>query len=192
VSRVIFSSDSRSPANHCLRVGIGGHVLHGGQGYSSHNHGLLLDSLIEADIVLASGEVITTSEAQSPDLFWALRGAGMSFGIVTKLKFTTFEAPSEIVLFYYPYYWNQTQARAGWDAWQAYCGGFTTPQIPAELNIRWVISMEYGLLIFLLGMCALNTLVPLKQTLPIPGLCLLHFELIRSQKEHITDVKRTS
>jgi hypothetical protein len=75
----------------------------------------------------------------------------MSFGIVTSLKFSTFEAPPENVLFYYPYYWNQTQARAGWDAWQQYCGGFTTPQIPAELNIRWVIEMIDGLLIFLLG-----------------------------------------
>lgn len=174
---MIISLNKSSSANYCIRVGIGGHVLHGGQGYSSHNHGLLLDSLVEADIVLASGDIITTSESQSPDLFWALRGAGMSFGIVTKLKFTTFEAPPEMVLFYYPYYWNQTQARAGWDAWQAYCGGFTTPQIPAELNIRWVISMEYGLLIFLLGMCASDIVVSLIQALLIQGVLLMTLAL---------------
>lgn len=155
----------RTLTNHYARVGVGGHVLHGGQGYSSHTYGLFLDFLVEADIVLATGDLVTTSETQNPDLFWALRGAGMSFGIVTSLKFNTFEAPPENVLFYYPYYWNQTQARAGWDAWQNYCGGFTNPQIPPEMNLRWFIAILDGVPIFLLGRhyvslfrCPCNTL----------------------------------
>lgn len=102
-------------------------------------------------MVLANGEVVAASEAHNTELFWALRGAGMSFGIVTSLKFKTFKAPPENVLFYYPYYWDKTQAKAGYDAWQQYCAGFTTPQIPPELNIRFVISMRDGLLTFLLG-----------------------------------------
>jgi hypothetical protein len=125
-------------------VGIGGHVLHGGQGYGSHTYGLLLDFLIEAELVIADGSVITASETENSDVFWALRGAGMSFGIVTSLKFRTIPAPPENVLFYYPYSWNQTQARAGWDAWQAYCGGYTSPQIPVEMNVRWVIVKDSG------------------------------------------------
>lgn len=75
----------------------------------------------------------------------------MSFGIVTHFKFRTMPAPTQNVLFYYPYVWNKAQARAGWDAWQAYAGGYTTPQIPAEMNIRWVIVKDSGSnLLFLL------------------------------------------
>ena len=100
--------------------------------------------------MLASGHLVTASEVEHSDLFWALRGAGMSFGIVTSLKFRTFAAPPETVLFYYPYSWNETQARVAWEVWQEYCGGFTTPQIPAELNIRWIIGADAGIIIFLL------------------------------------------
>jgi FAD/FMN-containing dehydrogenase len=94
--------------------------------------------------VIANGSVITASETENPDVFWALRGAGMSFGVVTNLKFRTIPAPPENVLFYYPFSWNQTQARAGWDAWQTYCEGSTSPQIPVEMNIRWVIVKDSG------------------------------------------------
>lgn len=62
----------------------------------------------------------------------------MSFGIVTSMKFRTMNAPPENVLFYYPFNWNRTEARAGWDAWQAYASGETNPVIPAEMNVRWL------------------------------------------------------
>jgi len=134
-----------------ISVGIGGHVLHGGQGYGSHTYGLLLDFLVSAEVVTADGHVVTASESNNPDLFWALRGAGMSFGIVTSFQFRTIAAPAETILFYYPYSWNATQAKAGWDAWQGYCGGYTTPIIPSEMNIRWVIVNDVeGRLLFLL------------------------------------------
>ncbi|KAK0104303.1 hypothetical protein ONS96_005392 [Cadophora gregata f. sp. sojae] len=135
----------------CPGVGVGGHVLHGGQGYSTHTHGLFLDFLLSADIVLADGSLVTASSTQNSELFWALRGAGMSFGIVTSFKFRTIAAPPENILFYYPYLWNQDQARAGWEAWQQYCGGFTNPIIPREMNIRWVVvNYASGYMIFLL------------------------------------------
>ncbi|KAF8853592.1 FAD-binding domain-containing protein [Acephala macrosclerotiorum] len=152
VALSLFEQGERAMAHGiCPGVGIGGHVLHGGQGYGSHTYGLLLDFLIEAEIVLANGSVVTTSETENSDLFWALRGAGMSFGIVTSLKFRTIPAPPQNVLFYYPYSWNQSQARAGWDAWQSYCGGETGPVIPLEMNVRWVIVNDTdGRLLFLL------------------------------------------
>jgi len=131
------------------RVGIGGHVLHGGQGYSSHTHGLTLDFLTEAEVVLADSSVVTASTTENSDLFWALRGAGMSYGIVTSLKFRTIAAPPENVLFYYPYIWNRTQAFAGWDAFQRYSAGLTSPQIPAEMNIRMTIGNATGTADFL-------------------------------------------
>jgi hypothetical protein len=127
-----------------ISVGVGGHVLHGGQGYSSHTYGLALDFIEEAEIVLADSSVVTASTTENSDLFWALRGAGMSFGIVTSFKFSTFAAPDENVLFYYPYVWNRTQAFPGWDAFQSYCAGYSSPQIPTELNLRVVIVKYSG------------------------------------------------
>lgn len=68
----------------------------------------------------------------------------MSFGIVTSMKFRTIPAPSENVLFYYPYMWNSSQAKDGWDAWQEYCAGETVPIIPAEMNVRWLVVNNGG------------------------------------------------
>ncbi|KAL5327899.1 hypothetical protein ACEPPN_005605 [Leptodophora sp. 'Broadleaf-Isolate-01'] len=130
---------------------LGGHVLHGGQGYSTHTHGLLLDRLISATLILPNSTLTTVSRTQHSSLFWALRGAGMSFGIVTSLQFLTLPAPPQNILFYYPYLWTEAQARLGWDVWQSYCGGFTTPIIPREMNIRWVVaSYGGGFAVFLL------------------------------------------
>lgn len=123
----------------CPGVGLGGHILHGGQGYSSHSHGLALDFMVEATVVLANSSIAKASLTHNTDLFWALRGAGMSYGVVTEFKLSTFAAPPENILFYYPYLWNKTEARAGWDGFQKYCGGFTCPVIPTAMNIRVVI-----------------------------------------------------
>lgn len=80
-------------------VGIGGLSLHGGYGYSSRLHGLTLDNMVEAEVVLADGSLVTASDTENEDLFWALRGAGSSFGIVTSFKFKTFAAPTDNVIF---------------------------------------------------------------------------------------------
>jgi FAD/FMN-containing dehydrogenase len=68
-------------------VGVGGLATAGGVGYLVREHGLTIDHLVSAEIVLADGSVVTASGSENPDLFWAIRGAGANFGIVTSFEF---------------------------------------------------------------------------------------------------------
>lgn len=68
-------------------VGIGGITTGGGVGYLSRKYGLTVDSVLAAEIVTADGKLETVDAANNPDLFWAVRGGGGNFGVVTRFKF---------------------------------------------------------------------------------------------------------
>ncbi len=67
-------------------VGLGGIVTGGGVGYLGRKHGLTIDDLIAAEIVTADGRLRVVDAEHEPDLFWAIRGAGANFGVVTRFK----------------------------------------------------------------------------------------------------------
>ena len=84
-----------TPFGDTLSVGLGGLTLGGGIGWLSRKHGMTIDNLLEADIVTADGRLVTVSEESDPDLFWAIRGGGGNFGIVTRFRYRLH--PVEIV-----------------------------------------------------------------------------------------------
>jgi FAD/FMN-containing dehydrogenase len=85
--RIIGFGDSAS-------VGIGGITLGGGIGYFARKHGATIDSLLAAEIVTAAGDIVIADATSHPELFWALRGGGGNFGVVTRMKYKVHALPS--------------------------------------------------------------------------------------------------
>ncbi len=112
---LVVQHDLAVPVGTCPTVGVGGLVLGGGFGHLMRRYGTTADSLRGATVVLADGSVVRCSEAVRADLFWALRGGGAGYGIVTELRFAA-RRPGDPIAFALSFPW--TQAGAALDAWQ--------------------------------------------------------------------------
>lgn len=95
------------PSGILSTTGISGLTLGGGVGHLSRAYGLSVDSLLEVDIVLATGKLVKASEDENADLFWAIRGGGGNFGVVTSFLFKMHDAGT---VYGGPMLWNIADA----------------------------------------------------------------------------------
>jgi FAD/FMN-containing dehydrogenase len=122
-------------------TGIAGLTLGGGFGWLVRKYGLTIDNLISADLVTADGKQVTVSEAENADLFWAIRGGGGNFGIVTRFEFQLHPVGPEILagLIVFPFH-QAKQVLARYREFVA--------SAPEELNV-WVVLRKAPPLPFL-------------------------------------------
>ncbi|KJA23452.1 Glucooligosaccharide oxidase [Hypholoma sublateritium FD-334 SS-4] len=125
------------PHGTCPYVGFGGHAVFGGFGFTSRLWGLTVDATLAVDVVLANGTITTASEAQNPDLFFAMRGSGSSFGIATAFTVRTFPAPPTATIF--SYNWQFT-AQGAADALAVYQNFVLSAPLPPSFGAEIVIT----------------------------------------------------
>jgi FAD/FMN-containing dehydrogenase len=134
IDEALAAHDRAIVAGACPSVGVGGLTLGGGLGILGRSYGLTCDRLLEADVVLANGCVITCNEQRDADLFWALRGGGAGrFGVVTSFTFRTIRPPR---LTCFRLGWPAAHAAALIEDWQAFA-----PSAPDELAVSVLLNV---------------------------------------------------
>jgi FAD/FMN-containing dehydrogenase len=126
VDRATNEHGLATPSGIIATTGVGGLTLGGGLGHLTRKHGLTIDNLLEAEMVLASGERVRASADEHPDLFWAIRGGGGNFGVVTSFLFRLHELDTIVGG---PTFWAVEDASEVLSAYREFL-----PGAPRELN----------------------------------------------------------
>lgn len=126
---VISSGDTKS-------VGVGGLTLGGGFGWMLRKFGLTIDSLEAAEVVLANGEVVRASQQENSDLFWALKGGGGNFGVVSSFEFRAHKIDGFFAGSFIFDRASATEVLAGWRDYMR--------RAPLELTTSLVASPKFG------------------------------------------------
>jgi FAD/FMN-containing dehydrogenase len=143
-----------TPSGIISTTGVGGLTLGGGLGHLTRKFGLAIDNLLEAEVVLANGERVRASADEHPDLFWALRGGGGNFGVVTSFLFRlhevgtvvagptlwSIEQSAEVLSVYRDFLPNAPRELNGFFAYLSVPPG---PPFPEELHLRKVCGVVW-------------------------------------------------
>ncbi|HEX6121646.1 MAG TPA: FAD-binding oxidoreductase [Ktedonobacterales bacterium] len=143
-----------TPSGFISSTGVGGLTLGGGIGYLTRAHGLTIDNLLSVDMVLADGRFVTASESEHPDLFWAVRGGGGNFGVVTSFVYRLHEIST---VYGGPIFWPLDQAQellAFWrdfilsaphdiNGWFAFVTVPPVPAFPAQYHLQKMCAITW-------------------------------------------------
>jgi len=154
VDRATGEHGLATPSGIISTTGVGGLTLGGGLGYLTRRFGLTIDNLLEAELVLASGEQVRASAQEHPDLFWAIRGGGGNFGVVSSFLFRTHEVGTIVGG---PSFWPVEDAAEVMSAYREFLPGaprelsgffaFHTvppaPPFPEEIHLRQVCGIVW-------------------------------------------------
>jgi len=119
-------------------TGVAGLTLGGGSGYLTRRHGLTIDNLLEADVVLADGSFVTARAKENADLFWALRGGGGNFGVVTSFLF---RAHAVMMVYGGPIFWDAKYAKQIMGAYRDFLAN-APEELGAVVGLKTVPSMD--------------------------------------------------
>jgi FAD/FMN-containing dehydrogenase len=169
-----------TPSGIISTTGVGGLTLGGGLGHLTRAYGLAIDNLLSAEVVLADGRQVRASAEEHPDLFWALRGGGGNFGVVTTFTFRLNDVSKFVAG---PTFWSLEQGEQVLKAYREFLpqapralNGFFAyltvpagPPFPVELHSRRVCGVVWAYIGDESG--AAGAMAPLLDSLPAP---LLH------------------
>jgi FAD/FMN-containing dehydrogenase len=138
-----------TPTGVVSTTGIAGLTLGGGTGNLTRTYGLAIDNLLEVDVVLADGSFVTANEKTNSDLFWALRGGGGNFGVVTSFQYKLHPVS---MVYGGPIWWELKEAGKIWRSWlnfirdapgniNGYFGLHTVPPAPPFPEAHWLKKM---------------------------------------------------
>ncbi|HEY8316253.1 MAG TPA: FAD-binding protein, partial [Gaiellaceae bacterium] len=154
LDRVTHEYGFAVPGGIISTTGVGGLTLGGGVGHLSRGAGLTIDNLVAATVVLADGSIVQTDVEREPDLFWAIRGGGGNFGVVTSFSFrgypvSTVQAgpvlydigdAAELLSWYRDFMPKQPDELGGFFAFLSIPPG---PPFPEELHLRKVCGVVW-------------------------------------------------
>jgi FAD/FMN-containing dehydrogenase len=154
VDRATNEHGLATPSGIISTTGVGGLTLGGGLGHLTRRFGLAIDNLLEAEMVLASGEQVRASADENPDLYWAIRGGGGNFGVVTSFLFRLHELDTVVAG---PTFWPVESAAEVLSVYRDFLPGaprdlngffaFATvppaPPFPEEIHMRKVCGVVW-------------------------------------------------
>jgi FAD/FMN-containing dehydrogenase len=175
-------------------VGVVGYSLGGGMGWLARLHGSAADSVTAIELVTADGRVVRTDRHNEPDLFWAMRGGGGSFGVVTALEFALYPHASVVTAALMWPLERAPEVLPAWRDWAATMPDTVTslgrvvrlpplPMLPEMLRGRSLVVVEAALAVseaeahgLLAPLLALGPEIPMIQVVPPSGLAALHMD----------------
>ncbi len=129
-----------TPGGKASTTGVGGLTLHGGFGWLRRKYGYSIDNLLEVEIVTADGQVRTANETANADLYWAVRGAGSNFGVVTAFTFRLHPVGPDVA-FAAPFYALEDAARV-LPAWRDFMAA--APDDISSNAMFWSVPVAEG------------------------------------------------